>query len=389
MVRGRPALADHAQGAHLRARPAASWPHPRPRCRSSSAACATGTTASAGCATPRLTLLALINAGYYDEARAWRDWLLRAVAGSPAQLQIMYGLAGERRLTEWEVPWLPGYEGARPVRIGNGAHGQLQLDVYGEVMDALHQARLAGLAADEAGWALQRALLEHLEAVWREPDEGIWEVRGGRRHFTFSKVMAWVAFDRAVQERRGIRARRPGRALAPAARRDPRRGLPPRLRPRTRTPSSRPMARRQLDASLLLLPIVGFLPPDDPRMRGTVAAIERHLLVDGLVLRYDTAEVRRRAACRRGRLPRLQLLAGRRLCHARPRRRRAAAVRAPARAAQRCRPAGGGVRPARAAPGRQLPAGLLACGPGQHGAQPDPERQPADQRSESASMATA
>ena len=146
-----------------------------------------------------LTLLALINAGYSAEAKDWRNWLLRAVAGSPAQMQIMYGLAGERRLTEWEVPWLPGYAGSRPVRIGNGAHGQLQLDVYGEVMDVLHQARRGGLAADEAGWALQQALLEHLETVWREPDEGIWEVRGGRRHFTYSKVMAWVAFDRAVK----------------------------------------------------------------------------------------------------------------------------------------------------------------------------------------------
>src|SRR5215212_5170019 len=146
-----------------------------------------------------LTLMALMNAGYYDEAGAWRDWLLRAVAGSPDQMQIMYGIAGERRLSEWEVPWLPGYEGAKPVRIGNGAHGQLQLDVYGEVMDALYQSRRAGLDQDATGWALQRALLDHLETVWREPDEGIWEVRGGRRHFTFSKVMAWVAFDRAVK----------------------------------------------------------------------------------------------------------------------------------------------------------------------------------------------
>src|SRR6266852_3148372 len=146
-----------------------------------------------------LTLLALMNAGYSDEAQSWRDWLLRAVAGSPEQVQIMYGLSGERRLTEWEVPWLSGYEGAAPVRIGNAAHGQLQLDVFGEVMDALHQARRSGWAASESGWAMQRAFLDHLERIWPEPDEGIWEVRGARRHFTYSKVMAWVAFDRAIR----------------------------------------------------------------------------------------------------------------------------------------------------------------------------------------------
>ena len=191
-----------------------------------------------------LTLLALMNAGYYDEARAWRDWLLRAVAGSPDQMQIMYGIAGERRLTEWEVPWLPGYEGSRPVRIGNAAHAQLQLDVYGEVMDALHQARRGGLVAERAGLggaAQPRSSI--VEAVWREPDEGIWEVRGERRHFTHSKVMAWVAFDRAVQQRRVLRARRPARALAPAPPGDPRRRLPARLRPRARLPSCSPTAR--------------------------------------------------------------------------------------------------------------------------------------------------
>ena len=146
-----------------------------------------------------LTLLALMNGGYADEAQAWREWLLRAVAGSPEQVQIMYGIAGERRLTEWEVPWLPGYEDSRPVRIGNAAHSQLQLDVFGEVMDALHQARCNGIAASESGWAVQLALLSQLERVWTEPDEGIWEIRGQPRHFTYSKVMAWVAFDRAIK----------------------------------------------------------------------------------------------------------------------------------------------------------------------------------------------
>jgi GH15 family glucan-1,4-alpha-glucosidase len=145
-----------------------------------------------------LTLLALMDAGFHDEAQSWREWLIRAVAGSPEQAQIMYGIAGERRLTEFEVPWLPGYEGSRPVRIGNAACSQLQLDAFGEVSDALYQARCKGLAASESGWALQRALLSHLEEVWTEPDEGIWEMRGGRQHFTYSKVMAWLGFDRAI-----------------------------------------------------------------------------------------------------------------------------------------------------------------------------------------------
>jgi GH15 family glucan-1,4-alpha-glucosidase len=229
-----------------------------------------------------------MNAGYYEEAGAWRDWLLRAVAGSPAQMQIMYGIAGERRLAEWEVPWLPGYEGSRPVRVGNAAHGQLQLDVHGEVMDALHQARRGGLATGAADWALQRALLEHLGAVWREPDEGIWEVRGPRQHFTHSKVMAWVAFDRAVRDAEAFGLDGPvgdWRRL-----RDEihggvcRHGYDPGLDAFVQAYGS-----KRLDASLLLLPVVGFLPPEDPRVRGTVAAVERHLVADGLVRRYDTA----------------------------------------------------------------------------------------------------
>jgi GH15 family glucan-1,4-alpha-glucosidase len=235
-----------------------------------------------------LTLLALMNAGYYEEAGAWRDWLLRAVAGSPAQMQIMYGIAGERRLAEWEVPWLPGYEGSRPVRVGNAAHGQLQLDVHGEVMDALHQARRGGLATGAADWALQRALLEHLGAVWREPDEGIWEVRGPRQHFTHSKVMAWVAFDRAVRDAEAFGLDGPvedWRRLRDEIHEDVcRHGYDPGLDAFVQAYGS-----RRLDASLLLLPVVGFLPPEDPRVRGTVAAVERHLVADGLVRRYDTA----------------------------------------------------------------------------------------------------
>jgi GH15 family glucan-1,4-alpha-glucosidase len=237
-----------------------------------------------------LTLLALMDAGHREEAGAWRGWLLRAVAGNPDQLQIMYGLAGERRLAEWEVPWLPGYEGSAPVRVGNAAHGQLQLDVFGETMDALHQARGMGITGDDrAAWALARQLLAHLESVWREPDEGIWEVRGGRRHFTHSKVMAWVAFDRAVRSAEAFGLDGPvdrwRRSRDEIHAEVCEKGFDPGLGSFVQAYGS-----RALDASLLLLPEMGFLPPDDPRVVGTVAAIERRLVVDGLVLRYDTAE---------------------------------------------------------------------------------------------------
>ena len=233
-----------------------------------------------------LTLLALMNAGFGDEALAWREWLLRAVAGSPEQVQIMYGIAGERRLTEWEVPWLPGYEGAIPVRVGNAAFKQLQLDVFGEVMDALHQARHFGLAASESGWAVELALLKHIERVWTEPDEGIWEIRGAPRHFTYSKVMAWVAFDRAIKSAKEFGLEGPvGRWRAVAAQIHDqvcRRGFDPELGSFMQSYGS-----KQLDASLLLLPSVGFLPADEPRMLGTLKAIEQRLLVDGFVRRYE------------------------------------------------------------------------------------------------------
>ncbi|MPY73300.1 MAG: glycoside hydrolase family 15 protein [Alphaproteobacteria bacterium] len=236
-----------------------------------------------------LTLLALMNAGHFGEAKAWRDWLVRAAAGSPSQMQILYGIGGERRMTEWEVEWLPGYEGSKPVRIGNAAHGQLQIDVYGEVMDALHHGRRGGLAPSDSAWALQRALLDHLECVWREPDEGIWEVRGGRRHFTYSKVMAWVAFDRAIKGIVEFGLDGPldhWRELRDQVHEDVcRHGFDSGLGSFVQSYGS-----KQLDASLLLLPIVGFLPASDVRIRGTVEAIERSLLVDGLVLRYHTAE---------------------------------------------------------------------------------------------------
>lgn len=233
------------------------------------------------------TLLSLINAGYRDEAAEWRDWLLRAVAGSPKQTQIMYGIGGERRLAEWEIPWLPGYENSGPVRIGNAAYNQFQLDVYGEVVDALHQARVAGLPTSDAAWALERALVEHVATIWGQPDEGIWEVRGGRRHFTHSKVMAWVALDRAVRSAEMFGLEAPldrWRELRAVVHEDIcRKGFNVEMGSFVQY-----YGASQLDASLLLVPLVGFLPPSDPRVQGTLRAVEQRLVRDGLVLRYDT-----------------------------------------------------------------------------------------------------
>jgi GH15 family glucan-1,4-alpha-glucosidase len=235
------------------------------------------------------TLLALMHAGYYDEARGWRDWLFRAVAGSPDQIQIMYGLGGERRLMEWEVPWLPGYEGSRPVRVGNAAVNQVQLDVYGEMLDALYLAHQHGFPTTDRGLAIARAVLGHLAGTWREPDEGIWEVRGPRRHFTHSKVMAWVAFDRAIkmfEDRHGVAASGEWRRVRDEIHENVcRNGFDPDLGSFVQAYGS-----KSLDASLLLLPLVGFLPPTDPRIVGTIQAIEKHLLVDGFVMRYHTRE---------------------------------------------------------------------------------------------------
>jgi GH15 family glucan-1,4-alpha-glucosidase len=237
-----------------------------------------------------ITLLALMRGGYFDEACAWRAWLGRVLAGSPAQVQIMYGLAGERRLPEMELDWLPGYQGAKPVRIGNNAVGQLQLDVYGEVMNALHLARVGGLDADEAVWAVQIVMIEHLEKIWREPDEGIWEVRSGRHQFTFSKVMAWVAFDRAVRSAESFRLPGPidrWRELRAQIHADVcKEGWSEKIGAFTQSYGS-----DDLDASLLLMPLLGFLPPTDPRIVSTVRAIERDLMRDGYVLRYHTSEI--------------------------------------------------------------------------------------------------
>jgi GH15 family glucan-1,4-alpha-glucosidase len=235
------------------------------------------------------TLYALILGGYRDEAVAWRDWLLRAVAGSPSQMQILYGVSGERRLDEQTIEWLPGYERSAPVRIGNRAVTQLQLDVYGEVNDALHQARKAGIPPDRYAWSVQGKLLEFLETAWMEPDEGIWEVRGPRQHFTHSKMMAWVAFERAVRsiERFGLdgpadrwrHLRDTIHAEVCARGYDANRGA-----------FTQAYGSHALDASLLMMPLVGFLPATDPRVLGTVRAIERELVEDGLVLRYRTHE---------------------------------------------------------------------------------------------------
>jgi len=234
-----------------------------------------------------LTLLALASAGYREEAQAWRAWLQRSVAGSPNQLQIMYGLSGERQLTEWEVPWLPGYQGAAPVRIGNAASVQLQLDVYGELMDAIYQARKGALAPVEAAWPQQLTLIEHLEQIWDQPDDGIWEVRGGRRHFTLSKIMAWVALDRTVRDAERFKLQAPLERWRRV--RDHMHATICELGFDTsRNTFTQSFGSSELDASLLLMPLVGFLPPEDPRVRGTIAAIERELSVDGFVLRYRT-----------------------------------------------------------------------------------------------------
>jgi GH15 family glucan-1,4-alpha-glucosidase len=236
------------------------------------------------------TLLALINSGYTEEALAWHNWLLRAAAGAPANMQIMYGIMGQRRLLEWEAGWLPGYEGSRPVRVGNAAHAQLQLDVYGELIDAFHQWRMAALELDEGSWALECAVLEHLAEVWDLPDHGIWERRGDPRHYVSSKVLSWVAFDRGIKsaERFGFKAPLDRwRALRDAICRDVcEKGFD-----KEQNAFVESYGSQLLDASILLLPAVGFLPASDPRVRGTIAAIERDLMWDGFVLRHDPREV--------------------------------------------------------------------------------------------------
>ncbi|MEV8564015.1 glycoside hydrolase family 15 protein [Streptomyces sp. NPDC051322] len=235
-----------------------------------------------------LTLGALLACGYLEEASAWRDWLLRAVAGSPSDLQIMYGLSGERRLPETELDWLRGHEGSAPVRTGNGAVDQLQLDVYGEVIDSLHLARTSGLSGKPHAWRLQVSLLGFLESRWREPDEGLWEIRGPRRHFVHSKVMAWVAADRAVRTLESEPTlhgdvERWRRMRDEVHREVCEKGYDP-----VRNTFTQSYGSQELDAATLLIPQVGFLPPDDPRVVGTVDAVRNELSHDGLVRRYST-----------------------------------------------------------------------------------------------------
>ncbi len=238
-----------------------------------------------------LTLLALMNAGYAEEAKAWRAWLIRALGGEPALVQVLYGLGGERHMPESTLPWLSGYAGSKPVRIGNAAAGQLQLDIYGEVLDALYQSRKRRLVTDAADWMLQCELLKHLEGIWQLPDEGIWEVRGPRRHFTYSKIMAWVAFDRAVKSIEEFGFVGPlghWRRLRQQIHEDVcAKGFDAELGAFTQSYGS-----KELDASLLMIGLVGFLPPSDKRLRGTIEAIEHRLAVDGLVRRYDTREAK-------------------------------------------------------------------------------------------------
>jgi GH15 family glucan-1,4-alpha-glucosidase len=232
-----------------------------------------------------LTLNALSSAGYVDESVAWRDWVLRAVSGDPEDLQIMYGLGGERRLDEYELEWLPGYENSSPVRVGNAASGQLQLDVYGELTDAMFVARKIGMGPESHAWSVGRKVIDWLESHWREPDDGLWEVRGPRRNFVHSKVMAWVALDRAVRsiEELGLsgpvdRYRRTRQDIHDEVCRE---GFDA-----ERNTFTQYYGSSQLDASLLLIPQVGFLPPSDPRVVGTVEAVQRELLRDGFVMRY-------------------------------------------------------------------------------------------------------
>jgi GH15 family glucan-1,4-alpha-glucosidase len=306
------------------------------------------------------TLLALMNTGFRNEARAWRLWLQRAVAGSPNQMQIVYGLAGERRLPECELSWLPGFENSRPVRTGNAAAGQMQLDVFGEVMDAFYQGSINGLDPDHEAWPLQRTLLEHLEDIWQRPDEGIWEVRGRPRHFTHSKVMAWVAFDRALKmvERFGLegpveRWRAICRQIREQVCKD---GYDEKIGAFVQSYGS-----RELDASALLIPLVGFLPADDPRVRSTVDGIGERLKHGPLIRRYDTHAKVDGVKGGEGVFFSVQLLVCGQPGPDWAPRGSARAVRASAFAPQRCWLDFGRIRSRCPPDARQFSAGLFAC----------------------------
>ena len=324
------------------------------------------------------TLLALMHAGYSGEARSWRDWLFRAVAGSPDQIQIMYAIGGERRLTEWEAPWLPGYEDSRPVRIGNAASNQTQLDIYGEILDAFYHTQLNGLPPADRAAPIVRAVLDHLAGIWRDPDEGIWEVRGPPQHFTHSKAMAWVAFDRAIKIAERLDGGNQGEAVQ--AWREIRDEIHADVCANAFDPELGSFVQaygsKSLDAALLLLPLVGFLPPTDPRMTGTVEAIEKRLLLDGLVFRYDTGEGVDGLPPGEGAFLACSFwLADNYILQG-----RVAEARALFEHLLSLRNDVGLLAeeydPARQAPARQLPAGLLARCARQHRLQPDPQRRP-------------
>ena len=321
-----------------------------------------------------LSLLALMNEGLYEEATAWRDWLLRAVAGTPSQIQIMYGIAGERRLTEWTVDALPGYEGSQPVRIGNAAHDQLQIDVFGEVLDALYQAHRGGVPQSPEGSAIIVSMLGHLAEIWMQPDKGIWESRDAPMHYVYSKVMAWLAFDRGVKlvEERSVDAPvAEWRALADTIHAEVcEKGFDPELNSFVMAYGS-----KLLDGSLLLIATTGFLPPDDPRIQGTLAAMEGRMLQDGFVMRHDPSQHEEGLEQHEGAflacsfwLVDAYALAGR---HADALK----LLKSAAGAAQRCRAAGRRVRREGQPAGRQLPAGLLAHRADQLGPQPEPAGQ--------------
>ena len=309
------------------------------------------------------TLLALMNSGYTEEASAWHNWLLRAVAGAPAKMQIMYGIKGQRRLLEWEVPWLAGYEGAQPVRIGNAAHAQLQLDVYGELMDAFHQSRMAELKLEQGTWEIELKVLEHLAEVWNQPDHGIWELRGDAKHYVLSKVMTWVAFDRAIKSAENFGFDAPierWRALRESIFRDVcEKGFDPQQNAFVESYGS-----QLLDGSILLLPAVGFLPASDPRVRGTIAAIENHMMRGGFVLRHDPRESSDRKQPDGGRVSCLQLLA-RRCVRADGRDRQGAGtVRSSGGGSERSRTTSGGIRFRCRTTDRQFSAGAYSYRPG-------------------------
>jgi GH15 family glucan-1,4-alpha-glucosidase len=236
------------------------------------------------------TLLAMTTAGYFEEAAAWQDWLLRAIAGSPDQVQIMYGLKGERQLIEWEIDWLPGYEGSRPVRVGNAASTQIQLDIYGELLDTFFHALHGMNRHTSENFRVLMLLLEHLEAIWQRPDEGIWETRGGREQFTYSKVMAWVAFDRAILIAKKLRVKAPLEKWE-KIRDTIHEEICRKAYDKEKDTFVQFYGAKHVDASLLLIPIVGFLPPNDRRVRGTIEAVERELMSGGFVQRYDTTRL--------------------------------------------------------------------------------------------------